>query len=76
MGDVPCTRKLAQNIGSSKSIDGDLTMAAKFIQFFDILSGKEEEFIHFASKNYIPGIHEMGLTRIIGSWHFGYRKHP
>jgi len=51
-------------------------MTAKFIQFFDILSGKEEEFIHFASKNYIPGIHDMGLTRIIGSWYVAAGESP
>ena len=51
-------------------------MTAKFIQFFDILSGKEEEFIHFASKNYIPGIHDMGLTRIMGSWYVAAGESP
>ena len=51
-------------------------MTAKFIQFFDILSGKEEEFIHFASKNYIPGIQGMGLTRILGSWHVAAGEGP
>jgi len=67
MGDVPCIEK---------SIDGDLKMAAKFIQFFDVLSGKEDEFLHFAAKNYIPGIHEMGLTGIIGSWHVAAGEGP
>ena len=51
-------------------------MTAKFIQFFDILSGKEEEYIHFATKNYIPGIHEMGFTRIVGSWHVAAGEGP
>lgn len=51
-------------------------MAAKFIQFFDILSGKEEEFNQFAEKNYIPGIHALGLTRIIGSWHVAAGEGP
>lgn len=51
-------------------------MTAKFIQFFDILSGKEEEFIHFAKKNYLPGIHALGLTRIIGSWHVAAGEGP
>ena len=51
-------------------------MTAKFIQFFDILSGKEDEFVHFAKKNYIPGIHAMGLTQIIGSWHVAAGEGP
>jgi hypothetical protein len=55
---------------------GTEKMTAKFIQFFDILSGKEEEFVHFATKNYIPGIHEMGFTRIIGSWHVAAGEGP
>ncbi len=51
-------------------------MTAKFIQFFDILSGKEDEFNHFASKNYIPGINEMGLTHIVGSWNVAAGEGP
>lgn len=51
-------------------------MTAKFIQFFDILSSQEEEFIHFASKNYIPGVHSLGLTRIIGTWHVAAGEGP
>ena len=51
-------------------------MTAKFIQFFDILSGKEEEFSAFARRNYIPGIHGLGLTRIVGSWHVAAGEGP
>lgn len=51
-------------------------MTAKFIQFFDILSGKENEFIHFASKNYIPGIQAMGQTQIVGSWNVAAGEGP
>ena len=43
-------------------------MPAKFIQYFDVLSGREEEFRRFASRGYIPGINGTGLLRIVGSW--------
>ncbi len=64
-------------MGAAPCIDRDeKKMTAKFIQFFDILSGKEDEFNHFASKNYIPGIQDMGLTRIVGSWHVAAGEGP
>lgn len=51
-------------------------MKAKFIQYFDILSGKEEEFRNFSSKNYIPGINDMGLLKIVGSWYVAAGEGP
>ena len=51
-------------------------MKAKFIQFFDILPGKQDEFILFVQKNYIPGVHGLGLTHIIGSWHVAAGEGP
>ena len=51
-------------------------MAVKFIQFFDILPGEAEEFRSFAYKNYIPGINETGLLRMIGSWYVAAGEGP
>lgn len=51
-------------------------MKAKFIQFFDIHPGKEDEFNHFVKNNYIPGIHALSLTKIIGFWHVGAGEGP
>jgi len=43
-------------------------MSVKLIQYFDIISGHEEEFTKFAAKNYIPGVNETGLVKIAGTW--------
>ena len=43
-------------------------MTVKFIQFFDILSGREDEFNQFALNTYIPGVNAMGFLKIVGSW--------
>jgi hypothetical protein len=51
-------------------------MTVKFIQFFDILPGQAEEFRHFAHKNYIPGINDTGLLRMIGSWYVAAGEGP
>ncbi len=44
-------------------------MQVKFIQYWNVLSGKREEFNTFLSRNYIPGINEIGLVKIIRSFH-------
>jgi len=41
---------------------------AKFIQYFDIISGQEQEFERFAKETYIPGIAKTGLSKIVGGW--------
>ena len=43
-------------------------MAAKLIQFFDVLPDKQAEFEQFVLKNYIPEINETGLLKVVGSW--------
>jgi len=42
-------------------------MLVKFIQYWDVLSGKGEEFDTFLVQNYIPGINESGLVKIVRS---------
>ncbi|MBW1720630.1 MAG: hypothetical protein JRH13_00340 [Deltaproteobacteria bacterium] len=44
-------------------------MTVKFIQYCDVLSEHREEFGDFLSKNYIPGINDTGLLKILGSWY-------
>ena len=43
-------------------------MIVKFIQYWNVLSGSQEEFDRFLRSNYIPQINQSGLLRIIGSW--------
>lgn len=43
-------------------------MIVKFIQYWNILSGSQEEFDRFLVSNYIPQINQSGLLRIIGCW--------
>ena len=42
-------------------------MLVKFIQYWDVLSGKGEEFDTFLVKNYIPGINESSFVKIARS---------
>jgi len=42
-------------------------MLVKFIQYWDVLSGKEEEFDTFLLKNYIPEINQSGFVKIVRS---------
>jgi hypothetical protein len=42
-------------------------MPVKFIQYWDVLSGKEEEFDMFLVENYVPGINGIGFVEILGS---------
>jgi len=51
-------------------------MTVKFIQFFDILPDKQEEFSQFVLKNYIPGMNETGLLKIAGSWRVASGEGP
>jgi hypothetical protein len=44
-------------------------MTVKFIQYWDVLSEREDEFSKFVAKSYIPGINETGYLKIVGSWH-------
>ena len=51
-------------------------MIVKFIQYCDVLSRREDEFKKFASRNYMPGINEMGFLKIVGSWHVASGESP
>jgi hypothetical protein len=51
-------------------------MSAKFIQFFDVLPDKQEEFENFLRKNYIPGINETDLMKVVGSWRVASGEGP
>lgn len=42
-------------------------MLVKFIQYWDVLSGKEEEFNTFLLKNYISDINQSGLVKVTRS---------
>jgi hypothetical protein len=56
-------------------VEGD-NMSAKFIQFFDVLPGKQGEFENFLRKNYIPGVDETGLMKVVGSWQVATGEGP
>lgn len=43
-------------------------MVVKYIQYWNILSGAQEEFDRFLTSNYIPQIKKNGLLRIVGAW--------
>lgn len=51
-------------------------MTVKFIQYWDVLSEREDEFSKFVKKSYIPGINETGYIRIVGSWHVAAGEGP
>ena len=51
-------------------------MTVKFIQFFDILPDKQEEFNQFVLNNYIPGINETGLLKLAGAWRVASGEGP
>ncbi len=51
-------------------------MTVKFIQYWDVLSEREEEFRKFALKSYIPGINDTGLLKIIESWYVASGEGP
>jgi hypothetical protein len=51
-------------------------MTVKFIQYFDILSGRDDEYRRFASKSYIPGINATDLLKIVGSWYVASGEGP
>lgn len=63
---LPCTAGLTH---------GD-TMTVKFIQYWDVLSEREDEFSRFVVKSYIPGINETGYLKIVGSWHVASGEGP
>jgi len=44
-------------------------MAVKFIQYYDILSGRYAGYRNFISKSYIPGVNETDVLKIVGSWY-------
>jgi hypothetical protein len=66
LGFYPCVLGLA---------NGD-TMTVKFIQYWDVLSEREDEFSKFMAKSYIPGIDETGYLKIVGSWHVAAGEGP
>jgi hypothetical protein len=51
-------------------------MAAKFIQFFDVLPDKQGEFENFVLRNYIPEINDTGLLKMVGSWRVASGEGP
>jgi hypothetical protein len=51
-------------------------MTVKFIQYYDVLSGKDEEYRNFISKSYIPDINETGFLEIVGSWYLAAGEGP
>ena len=51
-------------------------MTVKFIQYWDVLSEREDEFSKFVAKSYIPGINETGFLKIVGSWHVASGEGP
>jgi hypothetical protein len=53
-----------------------IKMIVKFIQYWDVLPEREEEFRKFVVKSYIPGINETGLLKIVESWHVASGEGP
>ena len=51
-------------------------MTVKFIQYWDVLSEREDEFSKFMVKSYIPEINETGYLKIVGSWHVASGEGP
>jgi hypothetical protein len=51
-------------------------MTVKFIQYYDVLSGKDDEYRNFISKSYIPDINETGFLEIVGSWYLAAGEGP
>lgn len=51
-------------------------MTVKFIQYWDVLSEREDEFRKFVVKSYIPGINESGYLKIVGAWHVASGEGP
>ncbi len=51
-------------------------MTVKFIQYWDVLSEREDEFSKFVTKSYIPGINETGYLNIVGCWHVASGEGP
>jgi len=51
-------------------------MTVKFIQYWDVLSERKDEFSKFMAKSYIPGIDETGYLKIVGSWHVASGEGP
>lgn len=52
------------------------TMNVKFIQYWDVLSEREDEFSKFVAKSYISGINKTGYLKIVGSWHVASGEGP
>ncbi len=51
-------------------------MFAKFIQYFNVLSGHQREFDRFVVDNYIPQVKGSGLMGIVGSWYVAAGEGP
>jgi hypothetical protein len=51
-------------------------MTVKFIQYWDVLSEREEEFRKFVLKSYIPGVNETGFLKIVESWNVASGEGP
>lgn len=51
-------------------------MSVKFIQYWDVLSEREEEFRKFVLKSYIPGVNETGFLKIVESWNVAAGEGP
>lgn len=51
-------------------------MTVKLIQYFDVVSGKENEFRRFALESYLPVLRNIGLVRPIGAWYVACGEGP
>jgi hypothetical protein len=51
-------------------------MSVKFIQYWDVLSEREEEFRKYVLKSYIPGVNETGFLKIVESWNVASGEGP
>ena len=51
-------------------------MSVKFIQYWDVISEREEEFRKFVLKSYIPGVNETGFLKIVESWNVAAGEGP
>lgn len=51
-------------------------MTVKFIQYFDVVSGQEEEFRSFSLESYFPTLRDIGLVQPIGAWYVACGEGP
>lgn len=50
-------------------------MAVKLLMTWDIIPGKEQEYFEFVVREFVPGIHGLGIQST-EAWYTTYGEHP